>query len=158
MILIVYLLCLVPLALGFFFSRIRPAFLYFILAFAIVVALAPTNSALNAKFDPSGGYRQGHFVVIADPHFIEQVTGTFAWRFFDWGIIKGNGHVSDFMWWLHDTFNLRLATVAHFDVTNPTPCMLFVILLIFAGVSFIAIRKPQPQRDLPPGNEAPTAS
>lgn len=69
-----------------------------------------------------------------------QVTGPLSWRFFCWGIIKGDrwcgeGPVAT---WLPSKCDLNSRHARWVDVENPTPALLVLAFLILAGISSLA--------------------
>src|SRR6185295_18938721 len=72
---------------------------------------------------------------------IVEVAGPAAWRFFSWGIRDGGGAQTRFKFFLEKTFGASEATANRFDVSNPTPFMLLLWLLILALASLLVPRK-----------------
>jgi hypothetical protein len=78
-------------------------------------------------------------VVVLTSTDIIQLTGSFGWRFFQWGLIKGSvltpwslfivRHVDQPRDWLP----LARAT----DMTNPTPFMVFLFLTLFSIITLV---------------------
>src|SRR5262249_40739968 len=89
--------------------------------------------------------RDPDILLLVTPHDIVEVTGPVAWRFFSWGICKGGGAMTRFKHFLMHTFGASEPTANRMDVTNPTPFMLLLWLLILALVSRLVPHKRQEQ-------------
>lgn len=100
------------------------------ISFMILAFLAPVVTGIYN----SGSQKA---VVNFTPDHMEQISGSFAWRFFEWRIFGGNGDVSSFDESLMDTFRMRLSTAQAIsvltDITHPTPfhfCLFFSIIAL----------------------------
>ena len=80
----------------------------------------------------------GEAFVDVTPTHIEQVSGGFNWRFFQWHIFGGNGDVTKFDWFLMKTFHIHASAAQNIDafvnVANPTPFLIFFLLVIITCV------------------------
>ena len=74
---------------------------------------------------------------------MEILTGSSSWRLFDWGVVRGDVLVTGFSERLSSIFDLQLKTANRFDVTNPSPSRVFVLLLLLASASYRFIRLPR---------------
>jgi hypothetical protein len=134
MVLLIYLGCLVPFGLGLIWPRMRPSLVYVLLAVLFVWAMIPIHGALNDRPDSDGIYRRGAYSFRVTRHRIETISGPFSWRFFDWGLVHGDGKNTRFKFFLLDTFDVDYRTAQRLDVSNPTPCVVFLFLLVLAGI------------------------
>jgi len=109
------------------------------LLFALAIAVPIITAILNYGFWEGG---LGARYRVISPFRIEQVSGGFAWRFFEWHIFGGNGAVTSVDRILADLgFPLSFAqdVTGLIDFGNPTPFHIFAIL---AGAAFF-FRKPR---------------
>jgi hypothetical protein len=87
----------------------------------------------------------GEAFVDVTPTHIEQVSGGFNWRFFQWHIFGGNGDVTKFDWFLMKTFHIHASAAQNIDafvnVANPTPFLIFFLLVIITCVCLYVDRK-----------------
>jgi hypothetical protein len=135
--LLIFALTLLPIFVGMARPAIRPARLYVGLAVLIIVALVPVHGHLNdrgGRFTDEQGYK--HTVT---SYGMEQVSGTFWWRFFDWGVLGPGGAKPTFRFWLMDNLNVEYKNTPKLDVTNPTPFMLLLWLLLLSGLSHVFV-------------------
>ena len=60
-------------------------------------------------------------------------TGSWLWRFFHWGTLEGDITADTvFGYWLRDNLHMDAVTASAWDVTNPTPAMVFFLLALVA--------------------------
>ena len=95
-------------------------------AVGIVLCVAIFNPYVNSKI--------GVGMIKISPHKITRETGDFSWRFFYWGILKGDVPTNT-RFWLIDHIGLSYKHAAALDITNPTPFMSFLACLLGSFVS-----------------------
>lgn len=139
--LIVFFACLIPLIVGLFLPRIRPWAIYLVLAFGFLIALIPIHAAINRTYFPGQSASEGEGYVRVTQNRLQRLTGPFAWRFLEWGMIEGDGANTSFGLWLADNFRIGLRRAQKYDVTNPTPFHLFLWLLLLSPISYLVCRK-----------------
>jgi hypothetical protein len=97
----------------------------------LVVAIAVPFITAILNYEFWNGALPARYNVVS-PWRIEQVSGDFAWRFFEWHILGGNGVVTSVDRILVDLgFSLSAAqnVTGIIDFGNPTPFHIFVILV-----------------------------
>lgn len=151
MAILIYSLSLGPLLIGCVWSRFRPGLAYLVLSVLLTVGVIVLNPWLNRRMEAwldypiiSQHYHRGQgsilFQVTRDD--IVQVAGPADWRFFYWGICEGGGAQTRFKDFLRKTFRASEATANRYDVSNPTPFMVVLWLLLLAPVSLLVRRRP----------------
>lgn len=72
-------------------------------------------------------------VIKITEHDMEQLSGSFAWRFFKWGIFFGNKITISTV--LMDESGIPFKKIPYLNLWNPPPFMIVVILLLIAFLS-----------------------
>ena len=101
----------------------------------IFFALALSVPILSAIFSKWSGRGE----IVAGPTHMEQISGSFAWRFFQWHIIGGNEMINGFDFFLYDTFGIPMSDARTIggliDVTHPTLFQVFIVFVIAALIA-----------------------
>ncbi len=84
------------------------------------------------------------------PHEIYQVSGSWTWRYFKWGVVYGGRHTR-LQYFLNDR-GLSLGTAKVLDVSNPTPFMITIGLLSASGIVAAGGQKKLPRQPESPGS------
>ena len=137
MAILLYTLCLIPLLVALVWPRVRPVLVYLALGMALVIAVVALNPWLNQREladsnDPIPTSTITYHVFRDD---VVEVAGPVLWRFFSWGVLEGGGASTPFKRHLKNIFHTDESTARHIDLSNPTPFMLLLWLLLLALVS-----------------------
>ena len=140
MALIIYVICLIPLIFVRRWQKNSLVNLYLIAAAVSIIVFIPLHVSLNKKADPEGKYKKGLYLFKMEAGFTRQVTGSYVWRFFDWGVLEGQD-VTAFNFWLTRKHGFDMKIARRIDVINPTPCILVTYLLILGVFCHIFYRE-----------------
>ncbi len=152
--LIILGLSLLPIAIRLRRSAFPVVRAYLALCVALVVCMIPLHFWLNQRvekwtqdpvvsqhlYSESGSNSGVTYQVTSDD--IVGIAGPFVWRFFSWGIAEGGGAMTPFKQFLKNKLHIGESVAKRIDVTNPTPFMTLLWLLLLAWVTKAWVTKP----------------